>query len=55
MSVDFFHHLGQAIGIINQRLKKGGAQSDTTIAAVACLLGLEVSSFQPMDYKVGYC
>ena len=55
MSVDFFHHLGQAIGIINQRLKRGGAQSDTTIAAVACVLGLEVSSFKPMDYKVGCC
>lgn len=43
MSVEFYHHLGQAIGKINQRLKKGvGGQSDYTIAAVACVLGLEV-------------
>jgi hypothetical protein len=49
MSVEFFHHLGQAIKIINQRLKEGGGQSDTTIAAVACVLGLEVSLFQSLN------
>lgn len=46
MSLEFYYHLGQAIGMISERLKKGGGQSDTTIAAVACVLGLEVSSWK---------
>lgn len=42
-SMEYYHHLGQAIRKINERVKYGvSGQSDSTIAAVACILGLEV-------------